>query len=262
VASKTCLVTGASTGIGYEFTKLFARQGYALVMVARDHQALQRVAEELTRDYNISVRLIRKDLSLPGSATDIFDELHRQSIHVDVLINNAGFGTYGPFGETDLQTEVAMMQLNIVALTELTKLFLLEMLAKGEGKILNVASTAAFQPVPLMAVYYATKAYVLSFSEALARELNGSGVTVSVLCPGPTRTEFQRRVGIKGTKLFDALSMDAATVAKVGYQGLMKGRTVVIPGLMNRLIASGIRFVPRSLVTGVLRKVQKGRAKT
>lgn len=259
---KTALITGASSGIGYELSKLFAREGHALVLVARDRGALVRVAEELTRDYNASVKVLPKDLSLPDSAKEIFNEIQGQSVHIDLLVNNAGFGTYGPLAETDLEAQVAMIQVNIAALTQLTKLFLREMLKRGEGRILNVASTAAFQPGPLMAVYFATKAYVLSFSEALATELSGSGVTVSVLCPGPTRTDFRRRAGIKGTKLSDWAATDAATVATAGYRGLMNGRTVVIPGFMNKLIAFAIRFLPRSSVTRVVRSIQKGRAKT
>jgi hypothetical protein len=259
--TKTVLITGASSGIGYEFAKLFARDGHALVLVARDHGALLQVASELVRDYNASAKALPKDLSLPGSAKELFNQLQRDSVHVDILVNNAGFGTYGPFSKTSLDAEISMMQVNVSALTQLTKLFLREMLANGEGKILNVASTAAFHPGPLMAVYYASKAYVLSFSEALASELSGSGVTVSVLCPGATRTEFRRRAGIGGAKLLDWASMDAATVAAVGYQGLRNGQIVVIPGFLNKLISRAVRFLPRRLVTRVLRWVQQRRSK-
>jgi len=257
--SKTALITGASSGIGSELAKQFAIDGHGLVLVARNKESLQRVADELTHAYRVPVKLIQKDLSVPSSPGEVFDELERESVHIDVLVNNAGFATYGLFPQTDLEAELAMMLLNMISLTHLTKLFLKKMLAKGEGKILNVASTAAFQPGPLMAVYYATKAYVLSFSEAIAHELRGSGVAVSVLCPGPTRTGFQQRAGMEGSKVFDWGVMDAGTVAAIGYRGLMKGKTVIIPGLKNKLLAFSVRFSPRNLAPHIVRMMQDKR---
>lgn len=181
---------------------------------------------------------------------------------MDVLVNNAGFGTYGAFAETDLGTELEMLQLNIATLTHLTKLFLEKMLAEGNGKILNVASTAAFQPGPLMAVYYASKAYVLSFSEALANELRGTGVSVTALCPGPTRTGFQRRAGMGASRLFDWGVMDAPTVATIGYRGLMRERPLIIPGLKNKLLGFSVRLAPRRLVPAVVRVLQSKRERS
>lgn len=253
---KNVLITGASSGIGYELAKLFARDGYGLVLVARDHAALKRVGEKLISAHGIAVTVVAKDLSIPGSAAELFEELAQASIQIDVLVNNAGFGTYGAFTETSVTTELSMLQLNISSLTHLTKLFLKQMPASGEGKILNVASTAAFQPGPLMAAYYASKAYVLSFSEALANELRGSGITVSVLCPGPTRTSFRQRAGMEASKLFDRGVMDARTVAAIGYRGLMANKTVIIPGLKNRLLVFSVRLVPRGLVPHLVRMIQ------
>jgi short-subunit dehydrogenase len=257
--SKTVLITGASVGIGYELARVFAREGYALVLVSRDRDALQRVAEELSRGCKTASKIISKDLSLPSAPREIFEELEGEATEVDVLVNNAGFGVFGPFSETDLETELAMLQVHMASLTRLTKLFLKRMLERGAGKILNVASTAAFQPGPMMAVYYATKAYQVSFSEALASELYGSGVTVTVLCPGPTRTEFQKRAGMRPSQLFNWVAMEAADVAEAGYRGLMRGRVVVIPGFANKLLAFIVRFVPTGFTAAVIRRVQRDR---
>jgi hypothetical protein len=254
---KTALITGASSGIGYEFAKLFARNGYNLVLIARSNQKLMQIADELKENFGIAVKIITKDLSLPTSPTEIFHEVQQASIRVDILVNNAGFATYGLFAETSLETELKMLQVNVVALTHLTKLFLQEMLKHKQGKILNVASTAAFQPGPLMAVYYATKSYVLSFSEAIANELNGSGITVTALCPGPTRSSFQAKAEMEKSKLVSGQKiMDAATVAKIGYDGLMKNQRVVVPGLKNQLLALSVRFTPRNWVTHIVRNMQ------
>lgn len=255
-SGKCALITGASSGIGRELATLFARDGYDLTLVARDRAALARIGDELTRVHGVAVDVIAQDLSRPNAAAEVYRELKRRSIKIDVLVNNAGVGTYGPFADSDAAIEGEMLQLNIVALTQLTRLFLKDMLAKGEGRILNVASTAAFQPGPLMAVYYASKAYVLSFSEALANELRDSRVTVSALCPGPTQTGFRRRARMEESRLFESGVMDAATVAAIGYRGLMQGRTVIIPGMKNRLLALAVRFAPRHLVTSVVRRLQ------
>lgn len=254
---KTALITGASSGIGYELAKLFARDGYNLVLVARSKQKLIQLADELTEKFGVSVKVIAKDLALATSPDEIYMEVQELSINIHFLINNAGFATYGFFSETDSASELQMLQVNIVSLTHLTKLFLNEMLKQGEGKILNVASTAAFQPGPLMAVYYATKAYVLSFSEAIANELRGSGVTVTALCPGPTKSGFQKRADMEKSKLVSGQKiMDAENVAMIGYRGLMKNQAVVVPGLKNQLLALSVRFTPRNLVTKLVRNMQ------
>ena len=247
------LVTGATSGIGYALAKLFARDGHDLVLVARSRERLEEIGKELGGPAGIAPKLIPKDLSRPRAAEEIFDELRRASIPIGVLVNCAGFGTYGPFVETDIAAEREMMELNMVALTELTGLAVRGMLGRHEGRILNVASTAAFQPGPGMAVYYATKAYVLSFSEALSNELGGTGVTVSTLCPGPTRTGFGGRARMERARVYRTGVMDAAAVAEAGYRGLKKGRAVIIPGLRNKLMALAARLGPRRLVVAVAR---------
>ncbi len=253
---KTVLITGASSGIGYELAHLFARDGFRLVLVARSQDRLVKLAGELKEKYNASAAILPKDLSHPLSPSEIFIELQERSIHIDVLVNNAGYGNHGLFTETNLTDELEMIQVNVTSLTHLTKLFLKEMLKKREGKILNVASTAAFQPGPLMAVYYATKAFVLSFSEALSEELRGTGVSVTCLCPGPTQSDFQKRAGLKDILLLRAGMMDSKTVARAGYHGLMKNNTLVIPGLSSKFFAFLIRFSPRSWVTRVVKILQ------
>jgi short-subunit dehydrogenase len=247
----TALITGASGGIGLELARVFAEQGYALVLVARNRSRLEEIAVELKPT---PVQVLGKDLALVGAAEGI----HREIPKVDVLVNNAGYGVYGRFAETPLDEELGMLQLNMTALVVLTKLYLPAMVASKNGKILNVASTAAFQPGPLMALYYATKAFVLSFSEAIANELEGTGVTVTALCPGPTATGFQARTKLEKSRILKHMKvMDARTVAEAGYRGLMAGKPVVIPGLLNKVLAQSVRFSPRSLVTKVARKMQE-----
>lgn len=261
VAKLTALVTGASGGIGEELARLFAADGHSLVLVARSLDKLERLAAELKQKHNVSARVLASDLSRPESPREIFDELEGAGVSVDALVNNAGFGSYGLFAETDLKQELDMLQVNVVALTHLTKLFLPAMLARGRGYVMNVASTAAFQPGPLMAVYYASKAYVLSFSEALANECEATGVRISALCPGPTETGFVAAAGMGDSKLFDRAVMDARTVAEAGYRGLLAGKPVVIPGFRNNLLARSIGFFPRGLVTKVVRGIQEKRAR-
>jgi len=255
---KTALITGASGGIGYELSKLFARDGYRLVLIARNSASLDRVALELKELHGAPSTIVAEDLSRPAAAEDIFAQLQRAGITVDVLVNNAGFGSYGFFSESNLATEREIVTLNITSLISLTRLFLPPMIGNHRGRVLNVASTAAFQPGPLMAVYYASKAFVLSFSEALANELRGSGVTVTALCPGPTDTGFQARAGTADTRLFDRrMTMDAARVAAIGYKGLMTGKGIVIPGFKNKLLAQSVRVAPRVLATSVARFIQE-----
>jgi short-subunit dehydrogenase len=253
---RTALITGASGGIGYELAKLFANDHYNLVLVARSTAKLAQFADELQRESGISAKAIALDLTSLPAPQFLFDQLQREGIAVDILVNNAGYGVFGEFSKVSLEDTLGQVQLNVTALTHLTKLFLGPMIERHSGKIMNVASTAGFQPGPLMAVYYATKAYVVSFSEALANELSGSGVTVTCLCPGATDTGFQGRAGVADTKLFKALRpMDARTVARDGYRGLMAGKTLVISGFRNWLLAESLRFSPRKLVTAISRKV-------
>lgn len=253
---ETALITGASSGIGYELAKCFAKAGHPLVLTARNVAVLETLADELRSEYHLPVRVLGKDLSKPNAPEEIFREVQAEGIEIDILVNNAGFGTYGLFCETSLADELEMLQVNMGALTHLAKLFLPGMLKKRGGRILNVASTAAFQPGPMMAVYYATKAYILSFSEALREELRGTGVSVSVLCPGPTRTPFQGRAGIERIRLLRFSNMDAAAVARRAYEGLMRGEGLIIPGFLNWLLASSVRFFPRGLVTRMVREIQ------
>jgi uncharacterized protein len=253
---QTALITGASGGIGYELAKLFAGDHYNLVLVARSADKLNQVAAELQGQFGVSVKVIALDLAASPAPKFLFDQLQRERISVDVLVNNAGFGGFGEFAGMAEEEILGQIQLNVAALTHLTRMFLPAMLARRGGKIMNVASTAAFQPGPLMAVYYATKAYVLSFSEALANEVAGSGVVVSCFCPGATDTGFAKRAGTENSRLFKKLRpMNAEAVARDGYRGLMAGRTVVISGVQNWLVAESVRFAPRKLVTAVSRWV-------
>jgi short-subunit dehydrogenase len=254
--TQTVLITGASGGIGYELAKLFARDRYNLVLVARSGDKLNHVAAELRGQFGATVKTVALDLGAAPAPKFLFDQLQREGIAVEVLVNNAGFGAFGEFASMSEEEILGQIQLNITALTHLTRLFLPPMLARGGGKLMNVASTAAFQPGPLMAVYYATKAYVLSFSEALANELAGSGVVVSCFCPGATDTGFAKRAGTENSRLFKKLRpMNAEAVARDGYRGLMAGRTVVISGVQNWLVAESVRFAPRKAVTAISRWV-------
>jgi len=250
--SSTALITGASGGVGYELAKLFANGHHNLVLVARSEAKLLQFAGELQHRFGISVKTVALDLTAPDAPQVLFDRVRSDGIPVDILVNNAGYGKFGEFAEVSAEESLGQIQLNIVALTWLTKLFLGPMLERGSGRILNVASTAGFQPGPRMAVYYATKAYVISFSEALANELDGTGVSVTCLCPGPTDTDFASRAGNDKSRLFQQLRpMDSKTVALKGYRGLMAGKTLVIPGLRNWMLTELLRISPRKLVTAV-----------
>ena len=255
--SKTALITGASGGIGYELALLFAGDGYDCILVARSQNKLKELAERLEREHRVKTLVLAKDLAKPSAVDEIYEEVTAASMHVDVLVNNAGFPVFGPFVETDLQVELEMLQVNVIALTALTKLFLKGMVERRAGRILNLASTAAFLPGPLMAVYYASKAYVLSFSQALSNELHGTGVTVTALSPGPTRTGFQKRGVMEDSRLVQGQIADAASVALAGYRGLMAGKTIVIPGFTNKLIPWVVRLSPRGVVTRVVRRMQE-----
>jgi len=255
--SKTALITGASGGIGYELALLFARDGYDCILVARSQDKLKQLATRLEREHRVKTLVIGKDLSTPSAVDEIYEGVTAASMQVDVLVNNAGFPVFGPFVDTDLPTELEMLHVNVIALTALTKLFLKGMVERGSGRILNLASTAAFLPGPLMAVYYASKAYVLSFSDALANELHGTGVTVTALCPGPTRTGFQKRGVLEDSRLVQGQIADPGSVALAGYRGLMAGKVIVIPGFSNKLIPWVVRLSPRGVVTRVVRRMQE-----
>jgi short-subunit dehydrogenase len=252
---QTALITGASSGIGRAVAQEFASHGYDLVLVARTAAALEDVAHAVGQHRGADtpnparVHVIAADLSRSGSARDLVDQLNREAIRVDVLVNNAGFGLQGEFADLPIEQQANMIQLNVVTLTELTRLLLPAMLTRQSGGVLNVASTAAFQAGPLMAVYYATKAYVLSLTEAIAEEVAGSGVKVTCLCPGPTATQFAQRAGMTDTNLFKGNNaMAVEQVAREAFDGWTNEKVVVIPGASNRFGAVVVRLAPRALV--------------
>lgn len=256
--NRTALVTGGSGGIGFEIAKVLARKGFDLVLVARKRDTLEAAAGQLEGKYGARVHVFAADLRRPDAPQAIFDFLHNENIPIEVLVNNAGFGLGGEFADTELRRELDMIQVNIAALTHLTKLFLPSMLKRKSGRVLNVASTAAFQPGPLMAVYYATKAYVLSFSEALAEELRHGGVTVTALCPGPTRTHFAASAQVTKSRLSTAFGIaDADDVAEFGVAAMMHGRRVAIPGIKNKIMAQANRFAPRRVTARVSRMIRE-----
>jgi short-subunit dehydrogenase len=234
---KNALITGATAGIGFEFADLLASKGHALALVARDESRLHERAKDLQARHKIRVIVVAKDLAKPASPSEIFETLQRENFPVSILINNAGFGVYGRFAETELARNMDMLQVNMNSLVQLTGLFLKPMLDRREGGILNVASAAAFQPGPWLGLYSATKAFVHSFTCALAVELEGTGVTATSLCPGGTATEFQQRAGMEHS----TTPMSARSVVEIGYQAMMKGKPFVVPGLKNKILVAGSR---------------------
>ena len=248
---ETVLITGASSGIGRELARLFAGDGAELVLVARSESRLRELADELAAGYGARAQVVPVDLSHPAGSGEIMEALAQQHIEVDVLVNNAGFGAHGPVAGIGVARQLDMIEVNVAALTRLTALLLPGMLERRRGAILNVASTAAFTPGPNQAVYCATKAYVLSFTEALAEEVRGSGVRVSCLAPGATGTGFAAQAGMGSSRLFRWGVMDAGRVARAGHDGLRRGRTLVIPGLLNQALAFSVRLSPRILATKV-----------
>ncbi len=254
---KTALITGASGGIGLELAKIHASKGDNLVLIARNDTKLQELKTDLEKQYQVDVFIIIKDLSLPNAAHEVYDEVDQKGIQIDFLINNAGFGDFGLFYETEWEKEHRMIELNITTLAQFTKLYLKEMIKRNSGKIMNVASTAAFQPGPTMAVYYATKAFVLHFTEAIANEVSGSNVTITAFCPGATATGFQSVAAMEESKLVKGKKLPSSgVVAAYGYKAMMKGKTVAIHGFMNRIMATSVRFMPRKVVTTITRSVQ------
>jgi short-subunit dehydrogenase len=258
--NKTVLITGASSGIGLELARIFAKNNTNLVLVARSENKLNSLADEIRKLNNVKIKIVSKDLSDLKNCELLETELKNEKITIDYLVNNAGFGTSGFFTDTDLQKEIEMINLNITALTYLTKIYAKEMKQRGSGRIMNVSSTAAFQPGPLMAVYYATKAYVQSFSEAIANELKGSGVTVTSLCPGPTESGFQDAADINNTILVKGRKLPtSAEVASYGYKAMMNGKIIAVHGLLNKIGAQSYRFAPRKVIVSAIRRIQATR---
>ena len=258
--NELALLTGASGGIGKEMTQILAANGLDLLLIDKDQNALQEQKSTLNRAFPlIEVHILVMDLVNPSSATEVEEYTKHLNVVPTILINNAGFGTLGFFTHNDWDRERSMLQLHVMTLTHMTKIYATQMVAEGRGRIMNVASLAGFHPSPLMAVYNASKAYVISFSEALANEMKGTGVTVTVLCPGLTRTGFQKVVG-GGEPDFTKSSWLSSTpkmVARKAYQDMMKGKVISIPGFFNRLLANGYRFVPRNTVVHLVRKIQE-----
>ncbi len=255
---KTALITGASSGIGLELAKIHAAKGDNLVLVARSKAKLDKLKTALEKQHGIFVYTIKKDLAVENAAKEVYDEIKKQKIQVEYLINNAGFGDYGMFCDTKWKKESKMINLNIAALTQFCKLFLNEMIKQGSGKIMNVASTAAFQPGPGMAVYFATKAYVLHFSEAINNELRDKNITVTALCPGATESGFQAAAAMEDSSLVKGKKLPTSeAVAQYGYKAMMKGKAVAIHGLKNYLLVGTVRFTPRALVVKIVRWMNK-----
>ncbi|MCZ6685217.1 MAG: SDR family oxidoreductase [Candidatus Dadabacteria bacterium] len=255
MAKETVLITGASSGIGMGLAKLFAADGSDLVLVARREDRLNELAEELKSEHGIEVHVLPKDLSKKTSPKEIFNHLKKEKIEIDVLVNNAGFGSRGTVSELDTDLQVDMVQVNAAALTHLTSLFLPGIIERGQGGILNVGSLAGFQPGPNLAVYFATKAYVLSFTEALAEEISNPNIKVSCFAPGPVKTEFGEKSDLEDSLLFKISLMDLEPAVKAGYEGFRKGKTIVIPGLKQQIVPFLNRFTPRLIVRKIAKKL-------
>lgn len=254
--NKTCIITGGAAGLGYEFAKLASADGFDLILIDIDSDKLVEAKETIEKLSNQKVTIISRDLCKPNIAEEIYKEIKDEKI--EMLINNAGFGVFGAFSKTDWQREENMMNLHMLTSTHLTKLVIKDMLSANKGKILNVASLAAFQPGPLMAIYYASKSFLLSFTEAVAREIKGTGVSISVLCPGPTKTNFQSTVSENTSKNKIAVNMAGVeTVASYGYKAFNKGEIVIIPGVMNKVLAFLPRLLPRNTAASIVYKIQK-----
>lgn len=249
------LISGPTSGIGFEMAKIFSEKGFNLILVGRNKERLEKISRELENE-KCKCEIVVADLSDSKIHKKIFEQTKNHE--VEILVNNAGFGLYGEFLETDLEKEIEMIQVNIVALTTLTKLFLPQMVQRKRGKILNVASTAAFQAGPLMAVYYATKTYVLHFSEAISEELIGSGVSVTALCPGPTESGFQKEANMDSSieVLQKRNLMDAKSVARIGYNALMKNKVIEVAGFRNKLTSELVRIIPRSMTRKIVKRIQ------
>lgn len=255
--SKYVLITGASSGIGYELAKLFSNDGYNLILVARSLNNLKKVKEELsTKD--IDIRVIDLDLSKAEECDKLISFVEANNLSVEILVNNAGVGSFGNFSDISWKEEEALIDLNIKALTKLTKYFLTKFISKKSGGILNVASTAAFAAGPKMATYYASKAYVLNLTEAIYEEVNGLGIRISCLCPGPVKTAFQSKAGIEKSKKAKKYLMEAEEVARIAYKDFKKGKVIIIPGFKNKLLVLGNKFLPRLISRKIILTANKG----
>ena len=254
---QTALVTGASAGIGVDLAECFAKDGYNVILAARSEGALREVAGRLAKAHKVTATPIAADLQVIGGGKKLADEIKKKGLSVDVVVNNAGYGQAGAFNGSDAAVQLGMIDLNDRALVELTHIYWPTMLANKRGGVLNVASTAAFQPGPLMAIYYASKAFVLSFSEALWEEARGTGVKVSCLCPGPTVSKFRERAGTGATRLSRAgTAMPSMSVARMGYDAWQNNKRVKITGLRNRVTAALVPFLPRATLLGIVRNIQ------
>ncbi|MFQ6609412.1 MAG: SDR family NAD(P)-dependent oxidoreductase [Fidelibacterota bacterium] len=258
--NKFAIITGASSGIGFELAHICAREGFDLLLTARRENLLSSLQEDIEKKYGVSVDVFPLDFSLKDSPLKVFEFASKRGRNIDVLINNAGFGQFGYFKDTQWEIEDQMIRLNISALVHLTKLVLPKMLDQRSGRIMNVSSTAAFQPGPLMSVYYATKAFVESFTEAISEECSGTGVTITSLCPGPTISGFQEAAGIEHIRLFKGRGIPSSKlVAEYGFKAMMTGKRVAIYGWMNRVMTFSVRFTPRRLLTKVVKWLQSER---
>ena len=250
------LITGASTGIGYELAKLFAKDRHNLILVARDEGKLETAKNELSK-YNVEVKILSLDLSKSEDIQGLFNYVEMNKLNVDILVNNAGIGTFGDFSEIEWVKEEALIDINIKVLTKLTKYFLPKIIECKNGGILNVASTAAFCSGPRMAAYYASKAYVLNLTEAIYEECKDSGIRISCLCPGPVKTTFHDKAGIKKSESAKKYLMDAEEVAKVSYKDFKKGKLIIIPGMKNKLLVIGNKLLPRRISRKIILKTNK-----
>ncbi len=255
--NKTALVTGASAGLGAEFAWLFAADGHDLVLVARRQDKLEALATEIKSKHAVTISIIAEDLAVPGAASRIAAELARRKIAVEFLVNNAGFGASGAFAEQELARAMELLQVNVVTLVELTRLLLPAMIERKSGRVLNIGSTAGFVPGPFMAMYYASKAFVNSFTEALSFELNGTGVTATVSCPGATATEFSQVAGTDKSALFKAKVMGAREVAEDAYRAMMRGQAMAVAGFMNKVKIASLRLAPRGLARSMAANLNK-----
>lgn len=257
-AGQTALITGASVGIGEELAECFAKDGYDVILAARSEGALREVADRIIKTYGVKATPIAVDLGVQGGGAKLAADIAARGLNVDVVVNNAGYGMAGGFQHSDIKAQLGMIDLNVRALAELTHIYWGSMLTKKRGGVLNVASTAAFQPGPYMAIYYATKAFVMSFSEALWKEAQGSGVHVTCLCPGPTESKFHDRAGTEKVRLIKfARMMTSKAVAEIGYAAFKANKRVVISGAQNAIMAKSVAFTPRPVVLGLVSYLQK-----
>ena len=255
--SYTTLITGASSGIGMELARISAREGRDLLLTARRENRLIKLKDELEMEYKVNIHILALDLVKKNSPKKLFNYTQKNSLTIDVLINNAGVGDFGKFHKSNWEWQETMIDLNMKSLSHLTHLFLPQMVQLNRAYVMNVASNAAFQPGPLMSVYYATKHYVLAFSEALANELQDTGVTVTALCPGPTKSEFQETASMQKSKLVNTVPLpDSKQVAEYGYKAMIKGKRVAVHGFMNKIFSVVVRLLPKRLVTSIVRKMQ------